>query len=62
MGHKVDLNVHTQARAYHAGFQEALGFLVTILEENEADPASLLEAIKNNAEEGTRKRLAALGL
>lgn len=63
MSPKVDLNVHTQARAYQKGFQDALSFLVTILEENEGSLESLPEAIINNAaqEPTTIARMKALG-
>ena len=48
MGEKVNLNVHTQARAFRFGFQEALACAVNALVEG-GDINSLLEYIENNA-------------
>ena len=58
MSPKIDLNVHTQRRAYNAGFQAALALLVTVLEEN-GDVNYLIDALENNASPETAARLNA---
>lgn len=58
MAHKVNLNVHTQARAYQAGFQDALALLVDSLIEG-GDINYLIDTLENNAHEATRDKLNA---
>ncbi|WNM68001.1 hypothetical protein SEA_SIRVICTOR_28 [Microbacterium phage SirVictor] len=45
MAHKVNLNVHTQARAYQAGYQDALSDLVDALVEG-GDVNFLIDALE----------------
>ncbi|QBZ72897.1 hypothetical protein PBI_SINATRA_28 [Microbacterium phage Sinatra] len=45
MSHKVNLNVHTQARAYQAGYQDALSDLVDALVEG-GDVNFLIDALE----------------
>lgn len=56
MKHKVNLNVHTEARAYQVGFQDALALLVDSLVEG-GDINCLINTLKNNAHEETRDKL-----
>jgi hypothetical protein len=56
MGEKVNLNVHTQARAYQLGFREGLQGCVDALVEG-GDINYLLEYIENNADEATRNKM-----
>lgn len=58
MSPKVNLNVHTQARAYRLGFQEALAGAVNALVEG-GDINYLLEYIENNADAPTRDAMNA---
>jgi hypothetical protein len=58
MGEKVNLNVHTQARAYRLGFQEALKGCIDALVEG-GDINYLLEYIENNADAPTRDAMNA---
>jgi hypothetical protein len=44
---KINLNVHTQARAYHAGFQDAMTMLVDALVEG-GDVNFLLDCLEDN--------------
>ncbi|AVJ49775.1 hypothetical protein PBI_LUCKY3_28 [Microbacterium phage Lucky3] len=45
MAHKVNLNVHTQARAYQAGYQDALSDLVDALVEG-GDVNFMIDALE----------------
>lgn len=45
MSHKVNLNVHSQARAYQAGYQDALSDLVDALVEG-GDVNFLIDALE----------------
>jgi hypothetical protein len=56
MGEKVNLNVHTQARAYRLGFQEALAGAVAALVEG-GDINYMIEYIENNADADTRAKV-----
>lgn len=58
MGEKVNLNVHTQARAYQLGFREALAGCIGALVEG-GDINHLLEYIDNNADADTRAKMDA---
>lgn len=58
MGEKVNLNVHTQARAYRLGFQEALAGAVGALVEG-GDINYLIDYIENNADADTRAKIEA---
>lgn len=55
---KVDLTVHTQARAYQEGFKDAFDLLVTMLEEG-GHINYLLEGIEQNARPETVARMDA---
>lgn len=58
MSPKVDLNVHTQRRAYVKGLQDALDGCVTALVEG-GDINHLLEYIANNASPETVAKMDA---
>jgi hypothetical protein len=58
MGEKVNLNVHTQARAYQLGFREALQGCIDALVEG-GDINYLLKYIENNADAETRAKMNA---
>ena len=58
MGEKVNLNIHTQARAYQLGFREALKGCIDALAEG-GDINYLLEYIENNADAETRAKMDA---
>ena len=53
---KVNLNVHTQARAYQEGMRDGLALLVTALEES-GDINHLLEVLEWNARPEDAQRL-----
>lgn len=53
---KVNLNVHTEARAYQEGFKDAFDLLITMLEEG-GSIDYLLEGIEHNARPETVKRM-----
>lgn len=55
---KVNLNVHTQARAYQEGFKDAFDLLITMLEEG-GTIDHLLEGIEHNARPETVARMDA---
>lgn len=53
---KVNLSVHTQARAYREGFLDAFDLLIEVLEQG-GTINHLLEGIENNARPETVERL-----
>ena len=56
MSPKVDLSKHTQARAYQAGYQDALEMLVDALIEG-GDVSYLIDALEDNAKDSTKAKL-----
>lgn len=55
---KINLNDHTQARAYNQGKQDAFDMLVKTLEET-GDVNFLLDVLEDNAAPDTAERLRA---
>ena len=58
MGHKVDLNVHTQRRAYVAGQQDGFALLITILEET-GSISHMMDVLEDNCNPENRARIEA---
>lgn len=58
MSPKVDLNVHTQRRAYIKGQQDGFALLITVLEET-GSISHMMDVLEDNCDPENRARIEA---
>lgn len=58
MGEKVNLNVHTQRRAYVKGMQDGFALLITVLEET-GSISHMMDVLEDNLNPELRARFEA---
>jgi hypothetical protein len=58
MGEKVNLNVHTQRRAYIKGMQDGFTLLITVLEET-GSISHMMDVLEDNCNPENRARIEA---